>query len=200
MIFLQSVDWSGYVGTLPSLRRPARPLTSHHVTDVFPLRGMMVLGLCLEPGLPGLVVVGHITLPCCLWVPGSFSRPQDEETDCMLLFAASCLVDLARPCWFSRSGEVPDGVGQGKETLICYRRTQHSGLPLKEHRKNSESATKLNSVFADDSNTPPFSLPRGGFHRGLCTAAEKGPILHLLMQDHLHSAAPSSAESGGKGS
>ena len=141
------------MGTLPSLKRPARPLTSPHVTDVFPVCGM-VPELCLEPGLPGLVVVGHITLPCCLWVPGSFSRPQGEETDRMLLFAASCLVDLARPCWFSQSGEVPDGDGQGKETLICCRRTQHSGLPLKEHRKNSESATKLNSVFADDSNTP----------------------------------------------
>lgn len=72
----------------------------------------------------------------------------------MLLFAASCLVDLARPCWFSRSGEVPDGDAQGKETLVCCRRTQHSGLPLKGHRKSSYSAPKLISVFADDSNTP----------------------------------------------
>lgn len=64
---------------LPSLRRPARPLSSPHVTDVFPLHGMMAPGLCLEPGLPGLVVMGYITLPCSLWVPGSFSRPQGEE-------------------------------------------------------------------------------------------------------------------------
>lgn len=77
-----------------------------------------------------------------------------RKTDHMLLFAASCLVDLARPCWFSRSGEVPDGDAQGKEILVCCRRTQHSGLPLKGHRKSSYSAPKLISVFADDSNTP----------------------------------------------
>lgn len=107
------------------------------------------------------------------------------------LWAASCLVDLVRPCWFSRSGEVPDGDVQGKETLICCR-TRCLGLPLKEHRKSSYSATKLNSVFADDLNTPLSHYWGEDF-------TEASAPLHLLMQDHLHFAVPSSSESGGRG-
>lgn len=74
--FLQSVDWSGYVGYTSFLRAASQTPDPHPVADAFSLKWHEVSGLYPEPGLPGLVVVGYITLPCCLWVPGNFGRPQ----------------------------------------------------------------------------------------------------------------------------
>lgn len=55
----------------------------------------------------------------------------------MLLFAASCLVDLARPCWFSQSGGVPHEDGQGEEACSLLLENTAPGLPLESDRKNT---------------------------------------------------------------
>lgn len=66
-------------GTPPFPEEASHTLTSRPVTDVFPSSDVMDPGLYLDPSLPGLVMVGHITLLCRLYVSGSITSLQGEE-------------------------------------------------------------------------------------------------------------------------